>query len=64
MIFCCRIFSGLTKLTHTNFCPEIGLSSSSKSAYLGFDEPSTFFGKSLLFSFRHYNFLYIHIFKY
>ena len=33
------MFSGEIKETHTNFCPEIGGSSSQRSMYLGFSLP-------------------------
>ena len=38
--FCFRIFSGVIKEKQPKLCPAIGLSTSSKSTYLGFSEPS------------------------
>ena len=57
MIFCCKIFSGDTKLTQTNFCPEIGLSSSKRSIYLGLSDPSgnCFFSNAIADIIIYYN---------
>ena len=41
--FCLMILSGEIKEIQANFCPAIALSSSSKSIYLGFSEPSKLF---------------------
>ena len=42
IFFSLIIFSGDRNDTHANFCPAIGLSSSSKSTYLELVEPSKF----------------------
>ena len=42
IFFSLIIFSGDRKETQANFCPAIGLSSSSKSTYLEFGDPSKF----------------------
>ena len=54
------IFSGDKNDMHTNFCPEIDLSSSNKSIYFGFSLPSGFILCSI-FSFLSVIIVYIFI---